>query len=142
MLSQCNSFILHRLSNDKDQEAVSKLLPDNLRSILRELPVLPSRYAFLLGWASELPILTHIRELTKTQQPQSADPDFWTVWTGKDENGVVKRDADWKVIADRWQAAQTVTSTDELDTLFANEDTSATEAPEINEDITDDDIPF
>jgi hypothetical protein len=116
-----------------------------LRSILRELPVLPSRYAFLLGWASELPILTHIRELTKTQQPQSADPDFWTVWTGKDEHGVVKRDADWKVIADRWQAAQTVSSAEELDTLFANEDTSSAQSIEGTtqfEDLTDDDIPF
>jgi len=104
VLSQCNSFILHRLSNERDQEGVSKLLPDNLRSILRELPVLPTRHAYLLGWASELPILTEIRELPESQRPQSADPDFWAVWTGKNTKGEpVDRAVDWKHIADMWQ---------------------------------------
>jgi len=36
VLSQCNSFLLHRLVNDKDQEMVKKLVPDNLGSILNE----------------------------------------------------------------------------------------------------------
>ena len=134
VLSQCNSFLLHRISNDKDQEAVSKLLPDNLRGILRELPVLPTRYAFLLGWASELPILTHIRELPQFQQPQSEDPDFWAVWTGKDDEGrVVERKIDWKALAESWQSVvnlPTPESTDEIPS-------SAGEY-----EITDDDIPF
>lgn len=43
VLSQCNSFILHRISNDRDQELVSKLLPDNFRGLLKELPSLPSQ---------------------------------------------------------------------------------------------------
>jgi hypothetical protein len=104
VLSQCNSFLLHRISNDKDQEAVSKLLPDHWRGILRELPVLPTRHAFLLGWASELPILTHIRELPKAQQPQSDDPDFWAVWTGKDASGnAVERKIDLKALVEDWQ---------------------------------------
>lgn len=134
VLSQCNSFILHRLSNDKDQEAVSKLLPDNLRGILRELPVLPTRYAFLLGWASELPILTQIRELAKSQQPESADPDFWAVWTGKDDAGKeFKREVDWKTIADKWQAADQPLQAEELETVFAEEQLT---------EITDEDIPF
>jgi hypothetical protein len=134
VLSQCNSFLLHRLSNDKDQEAVSKLLPDNLRGILRELPVLPTRYAFLLGWASELPILTEIRELAKSQQPESADPDFWAAWTGKDESGnEVKREVDWKTLADNWQTADKSQQSDELETVFAEEQSA---------EITDEDIPF
>jgi len=104
VLSQCNSFLLHRISNDKDQEAVGKLLPDYLRGILRELPVLPTRHAFLMGWASELPILTHIREVPRSHQPQSDDPDFWAVWTGKDANGnTVERKTDWKHLVECWQ---------------------------------------
>lgn len=134
VLSQCNSFILHRLSNDKDQEAVSKLLPDNLRGILRELPVLPTRYAFLLGWASELPILTQIRELAKSQQPESADPDFWAVWTGKNDVGEeVKREVDWKTLAEAWQTADKSQQADELETVLAEEQPT---------EITDEDIPF
>ena len=65
VLSQCNTFILHRISNDRDQELVHKLVPDNLRGLLRELPTLPSQNAILLGWASELPVLLRINDLPK-----------------------------------------------------------------------------
>lgn len=104
VLSQCNTFLLHRISNDRDQELVHRLVPDNLRGLLRELPSLPSQNAILLGWASELPVLVKIDDLPKTQQPHSDDPDFWNVWTGEDAEGkVVERKADWKPIADDWQ---------------------------------------
>jgi glycosyltransferase involved in cell wall biosynthesis len=104
VLSQCNTFILHRISNDRDQDQVARLLPDNLRGMLRELPVLPSQYAILLGWASELPVLVRMNDLAADEQPLSEDPDFWDVWTGKDVNGsIVSRDIDWgKIVAD-WQ---------------------------------------
>ena len=36
VLSQCNTFLLHRISNDKDQELVHKLVPDNLQGLLRD----------------------------------------------------------------------------------------------------------
>lgn len=104
VLSQCNTFLLHRISNDRDQELVHRLVPDNLRGLLRELPSLPSQNAILLGWASELPVLVRIDDLPKTQQPHSDDPDFWSVWTGEDAEGkVVERKADWTPIADDWQ---------------------------------------
>lgn len=104
VLSQCNTFLLHRLSNDRDQELVSRLVPDNLRGLLRELPSLPSQNAILLGWASELPVLVKMNDLPKSQQPRSDDPDFWDVWTGKDERGqAVPRKTDWKPVADDWQ---------------------------------------
>ena len=83
VLSQCNTFLLHRISNDKDQDLVHRFVPDNLKGLLRELPSLPSQNAILLGWASELPVLVRMNDLPKAQQPQSEDPDFWDVWTGK-----------------------------------------------------------
>lgn len=98
VLSQCNSFLLHRISNDRDQELVHRLLPDNMRGILREMPSLPSQYAVLLGWASELPIMVKMRTLPKNQCPQSDDPDYWDVWTGFKECKI-----DWGKIADEWQ---------------------------------------
>lgn len=98
VLSQCNSFLLHRISNDKDQELIKRLLPDNMRGILREIPSLPSQNAVLLGWATELPIMVKMRTLSKNQCPQSEDPDFWDVWTGSSE-----RNIDWKIIAGDWQ---------------------------------------
>lgn len=104
VLSQCNTFLLHRISNDRDQEQVHKMVPDNLRGLLRELPSLPSQHAILMGWASELPVLVKMKSLTKEQQPHSDDPDFWGVWTRKDEDGnAVERNADWDEVVKEWQ---------------------------------------
>lgn len=104
VLSQCNTFLLHRISNDRDQEQVHKMVPDNLRGLLRELPSLPSQHAILMGWASELPVLVKMKNLTKEQQPHSDDPDFWDVWSRKDKGGnAVKRNADWNEVVKEWQ---------------------------------------
>ena len=98
VLSQCNTFLLHRLVNDRDQELVKKFVPDNLGSILNELPILPTKKAILLGWAAPIPILVDMNELKYEHQPNSKDPDFWDVWTGKE-----KREINWKEIVKEWQ---------------------------------------
>ena len=95
VLSQCNTFLIHRISNDRDQDLVHRFVPDNLKGLLRELP---SQNAILLGWASELPVLVRMNDLLEEQRPRSDDPDFWDVWTGKET-----RDVDWMRIADDWQ---------------------------------------
>jgi hypothetical protein len=104
VLSQCNSYLLHRISNDKDQELVKRLVPDNLQGLLRDLPSLPSRNAILLGWASELPIMVEMNFLPEKLRPKSDDPDFWNVWIAKDDKGdELIRNVSWKSIADDWQ---------------------------------------
>lgn len=114
VLSQCNTFLLHRISNDRDQELVHRLVPDNLRGLLRELPSLPSQHAILLGWASELPVLVKMHDLPESQRPRSDDPDFWDVWTGKNEKGeTVTREIDWKTLAEAWQQGSTERSEEE-----------------------------
>lgn len=113
VLSQCNSFLLHRISNDRDQERVQRLVPDNLRGIMRELPLLPSQNAILLGWASELPVLVKMNDLPELQQPRSKDPDFWEVWVGKNDKGeTVDRSVDWEKIANDWRNLSTGKSGD------------------------------
>jgi uncharacterized protein len=135
VLSQCNTFLLHRISNDRDQDIVHKLVPDNLRGLLRELPTLPSQQAILLGWASELPVLVKMRDLPTDQRPNSDDPDFWNVWVGKDEEGkAVERPVDWKAVADDWQGAGRSSDTGEI------LNPSGEAGPETEDD--DDDIPF
>ena len=101
VLSQCNTFLLHRLVNDRDQELVKKLVPDGLGSLLRELPSLPTRRAILLGWAAPAPTLVEIREIPDEYRPHSPDPAFWDVWTGEQDRAI-----DWPTIARRWQGVR------------------------------------
>jgi hypothetical protein len=101
VLSQCNTFLLHRLVNDEDQRLVSRLVPDALGDLLEELPSLPTRHAILLGWATELPILVEMRELDSEHQPHSKDPLYWKVWTGEEP-----RPIDWPTIVSSWQGTE------------------------------------
>jgi uncharacterized protein len=97
VLAQCNTFILHRIVNDRDQNMVAKLVPDNLGMLLGELPNLPTREAILLGWAVPIPILVEINELDEKYQPHSSDPQFWSVWTGEKE-----RKIKWNEVVSDW----------------------------------------
>ncbi len=98
VLSQCNTFLLHRIVNDKDQQYVRSLIPDSMGGLLDELPVLPSRKAILTGWAAPIPVLVEMNYLPKEHQPDSQDPDFWKVWVGEKEVEV-----NWKQVVDDWQ---------------------------------------
>jgi hypothetical protein len=98
VLSQCNTFLLHRIVSDRDQEMVKKLLPDTMGGILNELSVLPSRKAILLGWATPIPVLVEMNELPEDQRPKSKDTEFWDVWINNEQ-----RKIDWKKIANEWQ---------------------------------------
>jgi DNA helicase HerA-like ATPase len=100
VLAQCNTFILHRIVNDADQNLVSRLVPDNVGGLLKELPSLPSRQAILLGWAAPIPILMEVDELAEAQRPRSSDPDFWNVWTLAEERRI-----DWHSVAAEWSRA-------------------------------------
>lgn len=101
VLSQCNSFLLHRITNDRDQELISRLVPDNARGLLRELPSLPTRHCILLGIASKVPALVEVKHLEDGQRPESDDPDFWNVWTNKEP-----RPIDWDKIANDWAGSE------------------------------------
>ncbi|MCH2227463.1 MAG: ATP-binding protein [Candidatus Caenarcaniphilales bacterium] len=97
VLSQCNTFLLHRIVNDRDQDLVRRLVPDNIGGLLQELPILPTRKAILLGWSSPIPMLVEMNKLEKKYRPDSNDPDFWNVWTRK-----ASRLENWNEVAKDW----------------------------------------
>ena len=111
VLSQCNTFLLHRISNDRDQELINKLVPDNLRGLLRELPSLPSQRAILLGWASELPVMVQMNYLAKEYRPQSNDPAYWDIWTASSVNS---RTVNWGKVANEWQETEQIEDNTEM----------------------------
>lgn len=97
VLAQCNTFLLHRIVNDQDQELVTRLVPDNVRGILGELPSLPAGQAILLGWAATIPVLVQMNHLPLHHRPRSNDPDYWGVW-----NGTKPREVDWEQVVSEW----------------------------------------
>lgn len=140
VLSQCNTFMLHRIVNDRDQDLVRRLVPDNIGGLLKELPILPTRKAILLGWASPIPILVEVNELAKEFRPRSDDPDFWDVWTHNSS-----RDEKWSQIATEWAAvedfsaeADTQTQSETSNPITSEEDI----APTLTSGPEDDDLPF
>lgn len=81
-VAQCNSFVLHRIVNDRDQELVSRLAPDTSGSLLKELPSLPTQQAILMGLAAEIPLVFDVRLLAEEHRPNSENPKFWDAWSG------------------------------------------------------------
>jgi hypothetical protein len=83
IVAQCNSFLLHRIVNDRDQELVKRLVSDSAGALLKELPSLPAQQAILIGIATEIPIVVDITAIGEAQRPKSRNPDLWDVWTGR-----------------------------------------------------------
>jgi hypothetical protein len=90
ILSQCNNFLILRLTNDEDQNVVRHLMPDSLAGVLDGLPLLDTGEAVLLGDAILLP--ARIRLKMPRIEPLSATRDFWSEWNEKkpDDSAVAK----------------------------------------------------
>lgn len=90
ILSQCNNFLVLRLTNDQDQNVVKRLMPESMDGITDILPLLDTGEALLLGDSILLP--TRIRLDKPTNPPASATRQFWTDWANKqpDSNAVVR----------------------------------------------------
>ena len=78
VLSQCNNFIVLRLTNDQDQAVIRRLMPDSMEGLTASLPLLDVGEALLLGDAIVLP--TRIRLDQPKIKPSSATKSFWTDW--------------------------------------------------------------
>lgn len=84
ILSQCNNFLVLRLTNDKDQAVVKSLMPDSMDGITDILPLLDTGEALLLGDSILLP--TRIKLDEPTIKPDSATKKFWTEWSNTSPN--------------------------------------------------------
>ena len=97
VLSQCNTWIVLRLTNSSDQEHVARFLPDTLAGLTRILSSLTRREAVFVGEAAALPARIKIRELEKDMLPDSADISFVKGWS----NDLLSREQ-ISTIASRW----------------------------------------
>ena len=74
ILSQCNSFIVMRISNPDDQAYISKVVSEQFSGLVGTLAQLRPGEAYVIGEAVPMPMRTRIY-LTE-RPPDSADADF------------------------------------------------------------------
>ena len=82
VLSQCNSWIVLRITNESDRSHVQGVLPDSLAGLTKVLSGLRRREAIFVGQAAVLPSRILIRDLLKYGKPlpRSQDIDFDKGW--------------------------------------------------------------
>lgn len=81
VISQCNSWIVLRLSNSQDQQHVKRFLPESLSNMTSVLSSLPRQEALFVGEAAALPARIKIRSLPKDKLPDSNDISFAQGWS-------------------------------------------------------------
>ena len=78
VLSQCNSFIIHRLQNPEDQQYIRGLISSANADILNQLPIIPQQHAIITGDCVRTPIQVRIEDVDPT--PNSRNPKFVERW--------------------------------------------------------------
>jgi DNA helicase HerA-like ATPase len=79
VLSQCNSFIIHRLQNPEDQKYVRQLVSAANEDILQQLPILPQQHVVIMGDAVRTPVQARMNNANP--RPNSNNPKFVENWT-------------------------------------------------------------
>jgi len=98
VLSQCNSFVIHRLQNPEDQKYVRQLVSAANEDILVQLPILPQQHAIIMGDAVRTPV--QVRLNNANPKPDSENPKFVSKWLRKSDINT----PDYKSIAKKWES--------------------------------------
>jgi hypothetical protein len=97
VLSQCNSFVVHRLQNPEDQRYVRQLVSAANEDILQQLPILPQQNAIIMGDGVRTPVQVKMKSACPT--PNSNNPKFIENWL-KEPNASFP---DYKAISKAWE---------------------------------------
>jgi Helicase HerA, central domain len=81
ILSQCNNFVIMRITNDYDRSMVEQLLPETLTGVTGALPALDVGEAVVIGDALVLP--SRVRLDPPAIKPASATQPYWTLWANQ-----------------------------------------------------------
>ena len=98
VLSQCNSWIVLRITNEADRDHVRAMLPDSMSGLTKMLSGLRRQEAIFVGQAATLPSRILIRSLDPTQLPRSNDIDSDQGW----QNSAMTAEQ-LSTVANRWR---------------------------------------
>ena len=91
VLSQCNTWLVLRLTNSADQNHVRRMLPDSLGAMTSLLSSLPRQEALFLGEGAAIPARIRLRTLDDSRVPKSADVLFGSGWLDDPVDGETLR---------------------------------------------------
>ena len=94
ILSQCNNFVILRLTNPTDQAFVKKLVPDSFAGMFDMLPSMRQGEALFVGDATALP--SRVQLDFPQPPPNSSDILFYDKWVATD------RPTNVSDVVDRW----------------------------------------
>ncbi|KAA8485392.1 hypothetical protein BDE36_2058 [Arcticibacter tournemirensis] len=80
VLSQCNSWLVHRITNDNDRESIKSFFPDSMSGLVKMLSGLRRREVIFVGQAAALPSRILIENLDDDKLPKSNDISFTKGW--------------------------------------------------------------
>lgn len=93
ILSQCNNFVVLRLTNERDKGVIKNLLPDSLKSTIEFLPLLDVGEALVVGDAILLPSKIVLDKPLESHRPISATKDFWDEWDSNEPDNAAINEA-------------------------------------------------
>lgn len=93
VLSQCNSFIVHRIQNPDDQTYIRKLVSSANSEILNQLPTLPQQHVIIMGDCVRTPVVTRMNNAKP--KPNSSNPEYIKNW-------LYDRKVDYQGVVDKW----------------------------------------
>jgi hypothetical protein len=94
VLSQCNSFIIHRITNKNDLEFVSKVVRADNSKLLKVIPGLERQYAITTGEAFSYSDIVKIADAKPTTDSQ--DPEVIENWLIVEKKETLKKSAKTK----------------------------------------------
>ena len=100
VLSQCNSFIVHRLQNPEDLRYFKEIVPSVYAPMLEQIPALAPQTALVLGECVPAPAMVRIRDARPV--PKSQDPKFYRYWVADSGPAIDVED-----ICSRWEGSDT-----------------------------------
>ena len=99
ILSQCNTIVALRMSNEQDQNFVRRALPDNVKSLVDALPTLRTREALVVGQGTSVPVRLLFDEICEARRPRSQDVSFSKAWAGEPTDNTLVQN-----VVDRWRS--------------------------------------
>ena len=80
ILSQCNTLFALRMTNEQDQDYVSKALPESAKGFVGSLASLRTRDAVVVGEGVTVPMRLRFGELPEAHRPSSGTAPFSHAW--------------------------------------------------------------